>query len=354
MNILADALLPGLDAAFPKPFTLTLYHNPDEIPELLANKDIILCRSTVKVNSTLLKKHSIKFIATATSGTDHLDFDFLKSQNIEIIDAKGCNATSVADYVVACIAYLEERQLIKGKMAGIIGLGQVGTKVYERLKTNEFQLSLYDPPKASRNTAFQSCSLEDLYDCDLLCIHAELHNNHPYPSTNLISEEFLKKLKPGCVIINASRGGIVNEEALLHINSSIVYCTDVYNHEPNIDKRVVSKATLCTPHIAGHSLEAKFAAVAIVSDQLHRVLGLPSPQFATPEKPPIQHNHKDWKELVLSIYNPINETLQLKQAENIRSTFLTLRKNHKQRHDFATYFETEFIKKYPLLGYLGQ
>lgn len=350
MNILADALLPGLNSAFPPPFILTLYHNPDEVPGLLDNMDILLCRSTLKINRALLKGHQIKFVATATSGTDHIDFDFLKSQNITMIDAKGCNAISVADYVVACLAYLDQRQLIKNKTAGIIGLGQVGTKVYERLKAANFQLFLYDPPKVTRDASFQSCSLEDLYECDLLCIHAELHNNYPYPSINLINQDFLEKLKPGCIIINASRGGIVNEEALLQIGSSLLYCTDVYSNEPNVDKQIVSKATLCTPHIAGHSLEAKFAAIAIVSHKLHQMIGLPSPQFATPAKPHRLNESEDWRELALSIYNPINETLALKQAENIPSTFLSLRKSHHHRHDFATYFDADLIKKHPLLG----
>ncbi|HAT9460049.1 TPA: 4-phosphoerythronate dehydrogenase [Legionella pneumophila subsp. pneumophila] len=350
MNILADALLPGLDSAFPPPFTVTLYHKADEIPELLHYKDVLLCRSTLKINGDLLKNHQIKFVATATSGTDHIDFPFLESQNISIIDAKGCNAISVADYVVACLAYLDKQQLIQGKTAGIIGLGQVGTKVYERLNAAEFQLCLYDPPKATRDTSFQSCSLEDLFECDLLCVHAELHSDAPYPSLNLINRDFLKELKPGCIIINASRGGIVNEEALLHLGSAILYCTDVYNNEPHIDSRIVSKATLCTPHIAGHSLEAKFAAVAIVSRKLHQMLGLPYPQFATPEKPYRLNENSDWRELALSIYNPIHETLELKRAGNLSSAFLTLRKNHHHRHDFTTYFDSDSIKKYPLLG----
>lgn len=339
MNILADALLPGLDEAFPAPFVLTRYMSPDEIPALLDKQDVLLCRATLKVNSSLLKNHQLRFVATASSGSDHLDRPFLESEKIQIIDAKGCNAISVADYIVACLAYLDQKQLIKGTHAGIIGMGKVGTMVYERLKAANFHIKTYDPPRAIRDDQFLSSDLEQLYQSDLLCIHAELHDNPPYPSNNLIDQHFIDQLKPGCIIINTARGGIVNEEVLLNSSKPLIYCTDVYLNEPNINKQIINRATICTPHIAGHSLEAKFRAVALVSEKLHHLAGLPVPTFATPAKPAVLKENKIWQELVLSIYNPGDETLQLKKALDIKSTFLNLRKNHQSRHDFAVYFD---------------
>jgi erythronate-4-phosphate dehydrogenase len=334
MNILADATLPGLLYAFPEPFKLTLYHHVDEVSQLLPGQDILLCRATLKVNQTLLKKHSLRYIATATSGTDHLDHRWLASQNIQIIDAKGCNAPAVADYVVSILAYLDQQTLIRGTLAGIIGLGNVGAEVMLRLKALGFKSLAYDPLKAAREP-FTSCLFEDLYQADLLCIHAALHDIPPYPSTNLIDHSVLDKLKPGCVIINAARGGIVDEEALLATSNPLIYCTDVYVHEPTPNPHILAKSTLCTPHIAGHSLEAKYLAVAMISKTLHQILGLPYPQCATPEFKPIfaLSPNMSWQEQVLSIYNPLEETLALKKARDIKSVFLQLRKNH-QRHDF--------------------
>ncbi|MCL9685617.1 4-phosphoerythronate dehydrogenase [Legionella maioricensis] len=339
MRILADASLPGLESAFPKPFILSRYSNTDELFSLLEEQDILLCRATLKVNSDLLKKHQLQYVATASSGTDHLDHYFLKSQKIQIVDAKGSNASSVADYVVACLAYLEQKNLIGGKRAGIIGLGEAGNKVYSRLKAADFQIMNYDPPKAMQEKQFESCALEHLYEADLLCIHAELHANPPYPSANLIDDAFLARLKSDCVIINAARGGIVNEKALLNTRHSLIYCTDVYLDEPAINKQIIDRATLCTPHIAGHSIEAKWTAVAMISEKLHRLLELPVPEFALAAPPKKLHLSNDisWQERVLSIYNPAEETLQLKSALDKKSTFLSLRKNHQKRHDFSLY-----------------
>lgn len=339
MRILADASLPGLELTFPKPFILSLYSNEQELNSMITGQDILLCRSTIKVNEALVKNHQLKYVATATSGTDHLDHVFLKSQDIQVIDAKGSNASSVADYVVASLAYLEQQQLLNGKNTGIIGMGEVGSKVEARLKAINFVIEHYDPPKEQRASQFKSCALEQLLNMDILCIHAELHKTQPYPSLNLLNQDFLAQLKPGCIIINAARGGIVNEEALLASQQDLIYCTDVYLNEPSIDKRIINKATLCTPHIAGHSLEAKWTAVAMVSEKLHALLGLPIPKFAlAPQVPQVElQPHDSWQEVILSLYNPVEETTKLKQAQNKEEAFLRLRKLHQKRHDFSLY-----------------
>jgi erythronate-4-phosphate dehydrogenase len=338
MNVLADASLPGVDAAFPKPFKVTKYSSEHEIAHLLPDQDVLICRSTFKANGASLTNNRLHYIATASSGTDHLDKHYLNSHNIQIIDAKGCNATSVADYVVSCLAYL--KPLLKGRTAGIIGMGTVGMNVYQRLSALKFQIYTYDPLKAEQDSLFRSCSITDLFQCDLLCIHAELHNTLPYPSINLIDHDFLSQIKTNCIIINAARGGIVNEEALLNA-SSVTYCTDVYVNEPEIDHRIINKATLCTPHIAGHSLEAKYAAVSLVSEQLHHILGLKIPVF---DRPSLTREftlleHLSWEATALSLYNPLHETLILKNAIDKREGFLSLRKKHQIRHDFRAYYE---------------
>ncbi|KTD42042.1 4-phosphoerythronate dehydrogenase [Legionella parisiensis] len=354
MNILADSSLPGLEQAFPKPFRLTLYHHLDEITGLLPGQDVLLCRANLKVNQLLLKNHCLRYVATASSGTDHLDRLWLESQNIQVIDAKGSNARAVADYVVACLAFLEQRQLLRGNKAGIIGLGKVGTQVAARLQAAGLEIFTYDPLKAECEPTFHSCSREELYAIDLLCIHAELHNNQPYPSANLINQDFLDRLKPGCVIINAARGGIVNEKALLNTSKPLIYCTDVYLNEPDIDTRIINQSTICTPHIAGHSLEAKYAAVAMVSSALHHIADLAIPQFAAPALPQTLNLHKGqlWHDFILKIYNPLEETLSLKHAVDKKVAFLNLRKNHQTRHDFSQY-STDPILNYKTKLLLG-
>lgn len=350
MKVLADASLPGLAQAFPEPFHLTLYHHPEKVTPLLPGQDVLLCRANLKVNHALLQKHRPTYIATASSGTDHLDHEWLHSQNIQIIDAKGCNARAVADYMVSCLAYLDQQKVIQGNKAGIIGLGKVGTQVEARLQAAGFQTVLYDPLKAlAEPLTFQSSTLEELYDVDLLCIHAELHNTSPFPSLNLIDHTFLEQLNPSCVIINAARGGIINEEALLR--TDFLYCTDVYCNEPDVNPRIIDKALLCTPHIAGHSLEAKYRAVAMVSKTIHQIAGLPEPHYASPSTADLlkDSKHISWDETVLKIYDPETETQLLKKAQNLSSTFLDVRKKHQQRHDFVLYSNDSLDKKTRLL-----
>jgi len=353
MNILADISLPGLSRAFPSPFHITYYTHPEQIPGLLDGQQVLLCRSTLKVNENLIKNHSLHYVATASSGTDHLDTDFLNKQNIQIIDAKGSNAISVADYMIACIAYLEKKSLIQGKKAAIIGMGKVGTQVWNRLKAAKYAVAGYDPKKALDEKEFHSCELSELYQADLICVHAQLHNTQPYPSFNLINQEFLTQLKPGCVLINAARGGVINENALLAHSKPIIYCTDVYDNEPDIQENIVAKATLCTPHIAGHSLEAKFAAVAMVSEKLHSYFGIPAPVFAQPSPIELADTTKNqtWQDLILSIYNPEYETTRLKDAPNKEDAFLIARMEHQHRHNFYLYHKPENSKKiHSLLG----
>lgn len=336
MNILADASLPGLREAFPDPFKLTLYQPHHNLHDMLKKQDILLCRAALKVNRELIQDYPLYAVATASSGSDNLEHQYLAAKNILALDAKGCNALSVADYILSCLAYLESGHYIGGKKIGIIGLGHVGMTVYQRLNTAGFELLCYDPIKAVDEHDFKSCALEELYACDVLCIHAELHNRAIYPSLNLINPQVLTQLKPGCIIINAARGGIVDEDALLHHAEQIIYCTDVYLNEPQINKKIIEKSLLCTPHIAGHSIEAKYAAVTVVSKKIHHLLGLPTPVYLMPHQPlPLENATRDtWQEYALALYNPITETRLLKQAVQPHAVFSTLRTSHTSRHNF--------------------
>jgi len=134
-------------------------------------------------------------------------------------------------------------------------------------------------------------------------------------------------------------GGIVNEHALIKAFSTMHYCTDVYSNEPAIQKDIVDNCLLATPHIAGHSIEAKYRAVELISKKIHQRLELPFPNYLSPDKPiALDYNNNSWQQWALTVYNPANETRLLKQATALEQAFNTLRKNHQFRHDFTTYF----------------
>ncbi|HBI22234.1 MAG TPA: 4-phosphoerythronate dehydrogenase [Legionella sp.] len=337
MKILADATLPQLTNLFPRPFTLTGYKTHNEIPKLLTDHEILLCRSTLRVDAALLTNSAIQCVATASSGIDHIDEDYLNQHQIALFDAKGSNARAVADYVVATLAALQRLGKSAGNLAGVIGIGEVGSRVVERLEAAGFKVVCYDPFKDPQDNRYRYGTLEDLMACDLLCLHPNLHASHPFPSKHLLNARFLNQLKSGVTIINASRGGIVDEEALLASSKPILYCTDVYSAEPSINPRIIDFATLCTPHIAGHSIEAKHAAVVQVSQKIHQHYGLTSPLFELPM--PMTHvaASKHWQDLVLSFYNPMEDTERLKIAVDKKNAFLIQRQAHQFRHDFNQY-----------------
>ncbi len=336
MKILADASLPNLQAWFQEPFILTTYSNTKELKGVIHSQDILLCRSTLKVTKEILADTAIRYVATASSGTDHIDSNFLQQHGISLVDAKGCNARSVADYIITVLAWLEQHQLIKGRTTGVIGGGKVGSRVISRLQALGYSTVCYDPYLSQTNATYPMCSFAELYACDVLLVHANLHSDPPYPSNNLLNGEFLAQLKPGTVIINAARGGVVNEAEVLN-HPHLIYCTDVYLNEPNLDKRIVDFATLCTPHIAGHSIDAKLEAVRLVSEKLHQHYKLPMPLQTVVFEPESVLNKTTWQEFALSLYNPYQETLALKSAANKEQAFLSLRKAHQTRRDFIHY-----------------
>jgi len=336
MKILADRTLPHLESLFSESFVLTLYSDEKTLLPHLPNHDILLCRSTLHVTAQLLENSSIKCVATASSGIDHIDTHYLSHRHITLLDAKGCNAHAVADYITSTLAWLLTKNLIKGFKAGIIGLGEVGTRVSRRLNQFGFITLHYDPLRASHDSQFMSCEIEALQACDLICIHANLHEDALFPSKNLLNTQFLSQLKPNAVIINAARGGIVNEHDLLNISEKLIYCTDVYEHEPSINEKIIDFSTLCTPHIAGHSIEAKSNAMITLAGALHQKYNkIPKNSINLIKPKPTHPKPNESKEAhYLRLYNPEIESIALKNAKNKQEAFLTLRKTHLFRHDF--------------------
>ncbi|MCX7090097.1 MAG: 4-phosphoerythronate dehydrogenase [Legionellales bacterium] len=337
IKMIADASLPDLSHLFPTSFQVTRFVEARDLREQISDQDVLLCRSTLKVDADLLAESRIACVATVSSGTDHISAGYVAQRKIHVIDAKGTNASAVADYVVACLASLQQ-QGFGGQQAGVIGMGAVGTTVTTRLQELDFQVHGYDPLRAMQDTQFSTCDLNALLVCDLLCVHANLHDQVPYASRHLLDATFLSQLKPGTVIINAARGGIVDESALLACTQPLRYCTDVYVGEPNIRAEVIEYATLCTPHIAGHSIEAKRRALQEVSQKIYHWFGLPAPilphlAVQLPQRAP----STAWQANILSLYNPEHETQILKKARDLPKEFLALRAAHQGRHDFNCY-----------------
>ena len=234
-------------------------------PEDVRDADVLITRTRTLCNKALLEGSQVKFIATATIGYDHLDIDYLREAGISWTNCPGCNATSVAQYVEASLLLLAEDGKINlaDCTVGVVGVGNVGSRVVERLERMGCRVLLNDPPRAEREASFalHAVSLQQLQEqCDVITIHTPLITDGAHPTLHLINANFLQGLKRCPVLVNAGRGEVVDGKALsLALDEKRVRAAviDTWENEPHIDRNLLRKVFLGTPHIAGYSADGK-------------------------------------------------------------------------------------------------
>ena len=257
MKIVADKNVPFLYGVF-EPYAEVVYKVGSEIgPEDVKDADALITRTRTRCDAALLEGSSVRIIASATIGTDHIDRDWCDAQGILICNAPGCNAGGVMEYVFCALYAVAARKAISltDKTIGIIGVGQVGRRIEGMARQLGFRLLLCDPPRAAAEGSFGFCSLDTLLaGSDIVTLHVPLDNT----TRGMASTAFFKKMKPGAFFINAARGEVVDEEALLraipHLGPVII---DTWNHEPDINRDLLEAVDIATPHIAGYSYQGK-------------------------------------------------------------------------------------------------
>ena len=324
--LLADALIPDIQKWFSNDFDIHFYHDEEELKDKIPQAVILICRSTIPINDKLIQNTQVQIVASASSGINHIDLHALKKANIVFLDAKGGNAPAVCDYMTAALAYLEKENILKQPKIAIIGFGHVGQKVSERFLHLGHTIGIYDP--LSPPAEYQ-IHLKNLHNYDLICLHPNYHHMPPHPSHHFISSEELHKLKEQVCIINASRGGVVDEKAILSSDFKGLYCADVFSHEPKMNPSIIERAMLATPHIAGHTVESRQRMTYMIAEKIYTFFNLTLPgEFKSLIKP-IPLSKTQWREQVLDLYNPIEETKALK-ANPTELNFLELRKAHRR------------------------
>lgn len=238
----------------------------------VADADALLVRSITRVDAALLENSSVKFVATATSGTDHLDVDWLADHNIVLADAAGANANAVAEYVLAALAelILEDNLALWDKTVAVIGVGHVGCSLVCKLRALGVSVIACDPFQQLL-TGIDYVDLDQALQADVICLHTPLSHAGQYATINMINKNSLKKMKPDVVLINAGRGEVVNNtDLLVHLqrNNAMRVVLDVWANEPRPMPALLSKSFIGTPHIAGYSVEAKLSASQRVLDAL--------------------------------------------------------------------------------------
>ena len=285
----------------------------------IRDADALIIRTRTHCDAQLLKGSNVKFVATATIGYDHIDTNFMEQAGIKWINCPGCNASSVAQYIDAVLTLIKtEKHIdIQKQTIGIVGCGHVGRKVVEVARRKGMNILVCDPPRSDAEGEKGFVSMEQIAkEADIITFHVPLTKEGRYPTYHLANETLFDSLSKRPIIINSSRGAVVDNEALLYaINYNKVKdaVIDTWENEPNINKELLKRVWIGTPHIAGYSADGKTNADNMVISALCEFFSLPmQPAICPPEIPNADLCPKNEDERTLFFYNPIPESNKLK------------------------------------------
>ncbi len=322
--------------------------------EVIKNADILIVRSVTKVNEQLLKNSSIKFVGSATAGIDHVDTGYLESRNIGFASAPGSNSDSVAEYVIAGLLLLGEKEKISLEKIslGVVGVGNVGSKVVKKSEGLGIKVLQNDPPlfRETKDSVFRE--LDELMDCDVITLHVPLSYSGVDKTFKLFDEKRINKMKRGSVLINSSRGKVIEQTALKsslrkgHLAGVIL---DVWEKEPDIDKEMLQLVDIGTSHIAGYSYDGKVKGTRMVFDAICDFFSLNKEwnvELPSPEVPYLEVNVDETEsfgaslaDVVFKVYDIRKDDGKLRKILNLEEKkksefFDALRANYRRRREF--------------------
>ncbi|MDX1816798.1 MAG: 4-phosphoerythronate dehydrogenase PdxB [Marinobacter sp.] len=283
MLIVADENIPLLDSFFGDIGDIRRVPGRSMSSEDVRDADILLVRSVTRVGRELLEGSRVRFVGTATIGTDHVDVDWLREQGIYFSAAPGCNANSVAEYVLSTLSLYAERKGLadwSDLSVGIVGVGNVGGQLASILGRLGFEVRLCDPPREEQEAdqAGEFVSLAEALECDVVTLHTPLTRSSEHATYHMIGASALATLTSDQLLINSGRGEVVDGAALkqrLLSGDAPLVALDVWEREPRIEPELVDLVWQATPHIAGYSLEGKVQGTEMVYRALSQFLGLP-------------------------------------------------------------------------------
>ena len=278
MIIVADENMPLAREAFSTLGEVRLAPGRQITTGALADCDILAVRSVTRVDENLLAGSPVRFVGTATIGTDHVDTAYLERAGIGFSAAPGCNAVSVTEYVIAALFELAGRKnfRLREKRIGIIGVGNVGSRVESRTRALGMEVILNDPPLREATGDPKYRDLNEALDSDIVTLHVPLEKGTAYPTYHMVDREFIGRLKPGAILVNTSRGAVVDSNALAegvdsgNIGAAVL---DVWEGEPDIQLELLERAGIATPHIAGYSYDGKVRSTRMIYEAACRYFG---------------------------------------------------------------------------------
>jgi len=241
--------------------------------EHLTDCECLIIRTVTRVDATLLDDTPVEFVGTATIGTDHIDLDYLAKSNIGYSNAAGCNAEAASEYVISGLFALAQRKDFDPLQlkAGIVGFGNVGSRLYQKLDALGIECLVCDPPLQEAGTSSQAFVDLDtlLRECNFISLHVPLTHSGKHPTFHLLDAEHLQGLTADCLLVNAARGEVVNNQALLDVlrrRDDLLVFLDTWEDEPNPLRELLQRVDLATPHIAGYSVEGRLRGTQMVLD----------------------------------------------------------------------------------------
>lgn len=267
MELLIDRDIVGAERAFAGFGDVRLCDGRTLDATALGRAEVLLVRSVTAVDESLLHGSRVRFVGTATAGIDHVDTDFLAAAGIVFAAAAGCNARAVAEHVIACLyRHAATRAVaVTALRVAIVGYGHVGRALGQLLRRLGVPFVANDPPLGAALDGAPGVSLEEALGCDVVTVHVPLTTRGAHPTHDLIDRRALARMAPDALLINAARGGVVNEAALLQrLRDAPDFraALDCWEGEPCIEPALLARSWLATPHIAGHTLEARVRAAA--------------------------------------------------------------------------------------------
>jgi len=295
LKIVADENIPYVREAFAGLGEVVTVHGRSMTAETVRDAELLLVRSVTSVNRGLLDGSSVRFVATATIGEDHLDKPYLRDRGIVYASAPGSNANSVAEYITSALLRLANHFEfdLAGRTLGIVGVGNVGSRVAAKAEALGMRCVLNDPPLKDATGDDKYRPLEEVYGCDFVTFHVPLTKDGPYPTHHMANDAFLHFLNRGAIVLNSARGAVVDNKALGkalddgHVRAAVL---DVWEGEPDIDTALLERVFLGSPHIAGYSFDGKVNGTRQIYEAPCGFLGAepdwdPAPLLPQPEEP---------------------------------------------------------------------
>lgn len=333
MKIVVDSHIPHIQGVI-EPRAEVLYLEPGDITRaVVKDADALIVRTRTRCDAALLDGSRVRFIGSATIGTDHIDLDYCASQGITVRNAPGCNAPAVAQWVFCAIhAWMRTRNIPSpaGLTLGVVGVGHIGSIVARWGRALGFNVLLNDPP---RENGDGSC--DDIFEpletlqrrCDIITFHTPITHEGPWPTWHLCDERFLDGLVQCRLILDAARGAIADNAALLQWHGDVAL--DCWENEPDISRELLEKCMVATPHIAGYSAEGKQRGTAMMLEALNDFYhwDIPVPTIAAPAT----GTHDVTLEGIAASYDILADTTALKTTP---TAFESLRNHYLHRPEY--------------------